>query len=64
MHLKRFHPEANITKDVILRVIVASHNDYDDYATTENYYAARKTASNCLHGAENPYFFILYRFYV
>ena len=64
VHLKRLQPDANITRDVILRGMVASHNGNENYATTEKYYAARTTAINCFHRAENPYFFIPYRFNV
>ena len=63
-NLKRLHPDANITTDVILRGIVASHNGNEDYATTEKYYTALTTARNCFHRAESPYFFNPYRFNV
>ena len=61
LDLKRLNSNANTARDVILRGIVASHNENEDYATTENYYAARTTARNCFHRDENSYSFILYR---
>ena len=56
--LNRLHPDANITRDVNLRGIVAFHSENEEYATIEKYYAARITARNCFHRAGNPYLFI------